>query len=88
MNVLYQKRFLQDLATIPSAFRAGIEKFAFEEILTMKSLGESGKIERMKGHKQYYKVRFGDYRVGLRIEGETVVFERVLNRKDIYRFFP
>jgi mRNA interferase RelE/StbE len=88
VKILHQKRFLQDLAKIPSTSRSSIEKFAFEEILTLKSLAESRKIERMKGYKQYYKVRFGDYRVGLRLDDETVVFERVLNRKDIYRFFP
>lgn len=88
MRVTYQKRFLVDLAKIPAEARKGIEKFVFEEMLKIVSLSESGKIERMKGYKGYYKARFGSYRVGLKVESDRVSLERVLHRKDIYRYFP
>ena len=42
----------------------------------------------MKGYRLYYKVRFGSYRIGLKIEKDTVILERALHRKDIYRYFP
>ncbi|MGH2412635.1 MAG: type II toxin-antitoxin system RelE family toxin, partial [Microcystaceae cyanobacterium] len=35
-----------------------------------------------------YRIRLGDYRIGLFIEGKTVTFARVLHRKEIYRYFP
>jgi mRNA interferase RelE/StbE len=88
VKALHQKRFLHELANITSPIRSNIEKFAFEDILKLNSVEESGKIERMKGYRGYYKVRFGDYRVGIKVEGDTVIFERVKNRKDIYKFFP
>lgn len=88
MKALYQKRFLHELADIPSPIRSNIEKFVFEDVLQLTSVETSGKIERMTGYKGYYKVRFGDYRVGIKVEGDTVIFERVKNRKDIYKFFP
>lgn len=88
MKVSYQKRFLADLARLPAEARKGIEKFVFEEMPKLNSLGESGKIEQMKGYKAYYKARFGSYRVGLKLADDTVSFERVLHRKDIYRYFP
>ena len=75
-------------AKVPSAYRSGIEKFVFDDVPMLTSMAESGRIERMKGYKGCYKVRFGDFRIGLRVAGDTVVFERVLNGKDIYRFFP
>jgi len=84
----YRKKFLRDLADIPSIARKPIEKFAFEEAPTLSSIAESGKIERLKGYKSYYKVRFGSYRVGLKLEDDVVGFERVLHRREIYRFFP
>ncbi len=52
------------------------------------SIQASGKAEKLKGYAGYYKTRFGDYRVGMRVDGETVTFERVLHRKEIYRKFP
>jgi mRNA interferase RelE/StbE len=88
LKVAYQKRFLADLAKLPAAVRKGIEKFVFEEMPALNSLGESGKIEHMKGYKHYYKARFGSYRVGLKVEADIVSFQRVLHRRDIYRYFP
>ncbi|MDQ3397049.1 MAG: hypothetical protein M3511_04640 [Deinococcota bacterium] len=76
------------MAAIPSQTRGRIEVFAFEEALQLASLAESGKIEKLKGSGAYYRIRFGDYRVGLRLEGDTLVFERALHRGDIYRVFP
>ncbi len=36
----------------------------------------------------YYKIRVGDYRIGIKFEHETLTFERILHRKDIYKVFP
>ncbi len=88
MKVQYRKLFLEDLARIPATVRQRIEKFVFEEAPKLKAPGESGKIEHLKGYKGCYKVRFGDYRVGLKVADDTISFERVLHRKEIYRFFP
>jgi mRNA interferase RelE/StbE len=35
-----------------------------------------------------YSIRIGDYRIGLALEKDTLVFVRCLHRKEIYRFFP
>ena len=88
MKVIYKKRFLKDLAKLPLEARKAVEKFAFEGAPKLKALGESGKIEQMKGYKGYYKARFGSYRVGLKMEADLLSFERVLDRKEIYRYFP
>lgn len=88
MKVQYRKKFLADLARIPSIDRRPIEKFAFEEVPALGSIAESGKIERLKGYKSCYEVRFGAFRVGLKFENDVVSFERVLHRLEIYRFFP
>ncbi len=88
MNVLFQKIFLKDLAAIPSKTRAQVEQFVFEDVPQAESVHAVGKIEKLQGYTGYYKARFGNYRVGMKIEGKTVTFERVLNRKEIYRKFP
>ena len=46
------------------------------------------KERKVKGEKKFYRIRVGDYRLGVKIEGETVTFIRFLHRKDIYRYFP
>jgi mRNA interferase RelE/StbE len=88
VNVLFQKVFLKDLAAIPPKTRTQVEQFVFEDVPQAESIQAVGKIEKMQGYTGYYKARFGNYRVGMKIEGKTVTFERVLNRKEIYRKFP
>jgi mRNA interferase RelE/StbE len=88
MKIEYQKRFLKDLSKIPSKNRLKIEKFVFEELPQSETIFDTGIIEQMKGYRSYYKVRFASYRIGLRFEKDSVVLERVLHRRDIYRYFP
>ncbi|HEX4962360.1 MAG TPA: type II toxin-antitoxin system RelE/ParE family toxin [Thermoanaerobaculia bacterium] len=88
MKALYRKAFLKDLASIPAKTRSQIESFVFEDVVQAESVEVMGKVERMKGYPGFYKARFGDYRVGLRVEAGVVTFERVLHRKEIYRKFP
>ena len=45
-------------------------------------------LKKLKGQGRYYRIRVGEHRVGLKIKADTVVFIRVLNRKEIYRYFP
>jgi mRNA interferase RelE/StbE len=52
------------------------------------SLTEIKNLKKIKGEKKFYRIRVGDYRLGIKIENETVTFIRFLHRKDIYRYFP
>ncbi len=88
MNVRFKKRFLKELATLPSTHRKEVETFVFEKLPTAKALAELGNVEAMKGYHGFYKARFGDWRLGLRLEGETLFVERILHRREIYRYFP
>jgi len=88
MKTDYRKRFLKDLSKIPSETRSRIEDFVFEKLPKVNSIFELGIVEQMRGYPTYYKVRFGSYRIGLRMENDKVILERALHRKDIYRHFP
>jgi mRNA interferase RelE/StbE len=88
VEVLFHKKFLKDLAGLPSDYRKKIEKQVFEVFPAAKSLRDINGAEKMHGYKYYYKIRFGEYRVGLQIIGNTITLERVLHRKEIYRHFP
>lgn len=88
MKTAYRKRFLKELARLPASTRRSVETYAFETLPEAATLYEPGNAEKMRGYPNCFKVRFGSYRVGLIVRGDTVYFERVLHRKDIYRFFP
>ena len=88
MKIDYRKRFLKEPSKIPTEIRSSIESFVFKELPKANSIIELGRVEKMKGYPSYYKIRFGSYRIGLRIKNDKVILERVLHRKDIYRYFP
>ncbi|MDM8514915.1 type II toxin-antitoxin system RelE/ParE family toxin [Desulfobacterales bacterium HSG16] len=88
MKITYTKKFLKQLYKIPKDPRSKMEKFVFEILPEMSSIGESGKIEKMTGYQGFYKIRFGTYRIGLKIEKDTIVLKTVMHRSNIYQFFP
>lgn len=88
MNVKYRRKFLIELARIPAKTRNRMEEFVFFEVPNAMTISEINKVEKLKGYSVYYKVRFGSYRIGIKMEVDTIIFERVMHRKDIYRYFP
>ncbi|MBX2930402.1 MAG: type II toxin-antitoxin system RelE/ParE family toxin [Chitinophagaceae bacterium] len=52
------------------------------------NLQEILNIKKLKGYKTAYRIRMGEYRIGFIFEENTIKLSRVLNRKEIYRFFP
>jgi mRNA interferase RelE/StbE len=88
MNIGVNKVFLKELSKIPVKERRKVEKLLFEEIENYKSLLQIPNMGKLKGYSNFYKIRFGDYRAGLRFENNILYFERILHRKDIYKFYP
>jgi mRNA interferase RelE/StbE len=88
-RVRYAKTFYKELAKLPEKTRSQIEAFAFGDAIRANPFA-IGKVEKLVGYADFYKVRFGVYRVGLRIDSEAqlVEFRRVRHRRDIYRKFP
>lgn len=75
---------------MPKDTRSQIENFAFNELPSIENPLTLNQVRKLVGHNNYYRARFGDYRVGLIIDQKekTVQCCRVKHRKDIYRFFP
>jgi len=45
-------------------------------------------LKKLKSSKNYFRIRVGDYRIGIKIIEDEIIFIRLLQRKDIYKFFP
>ncbi|MNJ97699.1 hypothetical protein D3C87_154520 [compost metagenome] len=88
MVVQYNKKFLKDLSSLPKKDRDKIENFVFDEINQYNSSSEINKLEKLSDYQHYYKIRFGNFRIGIKLENESLTFERVLHRKEIYKLFP
>lgn len=88
MQVYYNKRFLKDLVKIPQPYKNRLETMVFFEVPKYERFSEIRNIEKIKGFKNFYRIRQRDYRIGIKNVDNSIFFERVLHRKDIYKYFP
>ncbi len=88
-KVEYKKRFLKELSKLPGEVQAQAEKVVFEDFICENPF-DLGRLERMKGYPGRYKIRIGEYRIGVTVDNQKrlIVCSRIAHRKDIYRIFP
>ena len=88
-KVEYTKRFLKELSRLPDNVQGRVEAIVFQELKSENPFG-LGYLEKMKGYTDKYKIRVGDYRIGIGIEpaSKRIICLRVAHRREIYRVFP
>ena len=90
MDIFFKPSFIKDFKKLPKNIKADVRKICSEDFLIAKDLMEIRQVDikLIKGFKNYFRVRIGDYRIGFKKEDQSVVFMRVKHRKDIYKIFP
>ncbi len=88
MNVQFRKSFEKDLGKIRDEDLLIKIKTVIEEIEKAENLLDVNNIKKLKADGNYYRIRVGDYRIGLTDNEDVITFVRVLHRKEIYRYFP
>ena len=89
MDVVFDRSFSKSLDKIKSnPLKRKIEGVIIE-MERANSISEIRKLKKMTGHKLFFRIRIGDYRLGLELENNSVLRLIVIaHRKDIYRIFP
>lgn len=87
MRLEIKKQFLKDIENVPKNIKIEIVSI-IELIETSPSLQELPNLKKLKGHSNYYRIRIGQYRMGIALVDDAVVLSRFLHRKEVYRFFP
>ena len=88
MIINFEDTFDKDINNIKETkilYRIEQASFNVRDALTMHDIR---KLKKLKGYKFFYRIRVGDYRIGVTIIGDTVTFLKCLPRKDFYKHFP
>lgn len=88
MKVLFEASFARDLKRIRNKQLLQQLQATIDEVKEASELRTIQSLRKLQGHETLYRIRLGDYRIGLEIVNNEVVFVRILHRKDIYRRFP
>ncbi len=88
MKTGFRESFVRDLKRIQQPEVRARVKQVIEEVERAASLAEIPQIRKLQGGGSYFRIRLGEYRLGLAVEGDQVTLIRILHRRDIYRYFP
>jgi mRNA interferase RelE/StbE len=89
MNIEYLPIFLKELKNLRSTpYYQAVANVVFEQIPKITDLTDIKSLKKLQGYENAYRIKVGDYRIGIIHQDETITFWRVLDRKEIYRHFP
>jgi mRNA interferase RelE/StbE len=88
VTVRFKESFVRDLRSIKDKGVLTRVRELIELVEQAQYLGQVANLKKLRGGGNYYRIRVGDYRIGLTVEGDAITFVRFLHRKDIYRYFP
>ena len=88
MQIEFRESFEKDIAKIKDKKLSAKINFAIHLVEAAATIESIAHIKKLRGHKNSYRVRIGDYRLGVQYENEILTFVRCLHRKDIYKYFP
>ncbi len=87
MKCTFRKSFARDVKDIKSTDLRARIKVAIEAVENADSLGALD-VKKLAGAKNCYRIRVGDFRIGITVDKQQVDFVRCLHRRDIYKYFP
>lgn len=88
MRVEFKRSFVKDLERVKDRRLRERVRETVERLEEARTLQEIEEVKELRGGEGYYRIRIGDYRLGLLLEGDRIILVRFLHRKDVYRYFP
>lgn len=88
MRVEFLDKFNKDLIKIKNKNVFKDVSETIENVELSSNVVAIKNIKKLKGYKNAYRIRIGNFRIGIFVTADTVEFARVVHRKDIYKVFP
>jgi mRNA interferase RelE/StbE len=87
MEFIFLRSFEKDVSRLDPTTKKRVLKL-IEQVAGASEIASLSNSTKLVGHANAYRLRIGEYRVGIFLQNGTVEFARVLHRKDIYKVFP
>ena len=88
MELEFRDSFLKDVKRIKEKRVKKKISGVVTDARAASSFSDIRNLKKTEGSEYYYRIRIGDYRIGIKLQDKILVFLRCLHRKDIYRYFP
>lgn len=88
MNIDFKKTFLKELKKLKNKSLKNSIHECIIQVEAAENVTQIKNIKKLRGFDIYYRIKVGDYRIGIKAESDTVYFVVFEHRKDIYKGFP
>ena len=88
MKIRFKDSFGKDLRNLKNkSILAKVQK-AVENAEQAEIPQNIHQFKKLRGSSAYFRIKVGEYRIGVELEKDTLIFWRILSRREIYRYFP
>jgi mRNA interferase RelE/StbE len=88
MKVVFNRKFTKDIDKLPNS----AIKIRLAELIEFCEMAETTdnlpNLKKLVGFNNFFRLRMGDYRIGILLDEDCIHFIRILHRKEIYKAFP
>ena len=88
MEIRYHNQFHRDSRRLGNLSLASQVEQVIEQLKAASTIRDLRGVSRMTARGEHYRIRVGEYRLGITMDGETAILRRFLPRGEIYRRFP
>ncbi len=88
MKVEFRSSFLKSIKKIKNKKLQNDIFNIINEVEAAKLITDIKNIKKLSGFTKFYRIRLGDYRIGLSFENNIITFVEFDKRGDIYKNFP
>ncbi|WP_233861542.1 type II toxin-antitoxin system RelE family toxin [Tenacibaculum piscium] len=88
MNVIYLESLKKDLKKIKDKKLLKNLSEVFIKLEDVDDLLKISSAKKLSGHPDAYRIRIGDYRLGIYYNENEISIVRFVKRNDIYKIFP
>lgn len=84
MEVVVTKNFIKQVKKCPPYIQQSA-KAVLESLQSAKDIREIPDVKKLEGYKIYYRIRIGDYRIGMKLIKPQIIMITILHRSRIYK---
>lgn len=88
MKILFEESFVKDLKRIKDRKILNRLCLIIQEVKDATNLTKIKNLRKLKGYDSYFRIKISNYRIGIDHIDSSIIFVRLLHRKDIYKYFP
>ena len=88
MEFKFEKAFERDFKKVKDKNLAIAILECVQKVSKAQTINEITNIKKISGYKSAFRIRTGNYLIGIIVENNVAIFVAFAHRKDIYKKFP